>query len=76
MTNDENLASEIARQMDDLNQDRKSIEGSMQQEALNQLQNIDMDESSLPFGLCLYNGNWHQGVIGIVAKQHPCFMSG
>ena len=69
MTNDENLASEIARQMDDLNQDRKSIEGSMQQEALNQLQNIDMDESSLPFGLCLYNGNWHQGVIGILASR-------
>ncbi|MEH6557187.1 MAG: single-stranded-DNA-specific exonuclease RecJ [Oceanicoccus sp.] len=69
MTEDENLASEIARQMDDLNQDRKSIEGSMQLEALSQLQHIDMDEGNLPFGLCLYDGNWHQGVIGILASR-------
>ena len=53
MTVDENLASEIARQMDDLNQDRKSIEATMQQEALHSLKNVEMDESSLPYGLCL-----------------------
>lgn len=69
MTEDENLAADIALQMDDLNQDRKSIEGSMQLEALSQLQNIDMDEGSLPYGLCLYDSNWHQGVIGILASR-------
>lgn len=69
LTNDESLAREIAQQMDDLNQDRKSIEGSMQREALADLAALDMDASNLPSGLCLYNANWHQGVIGILASR-------
>lgn len=69
MTTDVNLASEIAQQMDDLNQDRKSIENSMQQEALQSLKNFEVDEKTLPYGLCLYDANWHQGVIGILASR-------
>ncbi|WNW13806.1 single-stranded-DNA-specific exonuclease RecJ [Pseudomonas sp. DTU_2021_1001937_2_SI_NGA_ILE_001] len=61
------LAREMATQLDELNQDRKNIEQGMQREALAQLK--DLAEDSLPFGLCLFEPDWHQGVIGILASR-------
>ncbi|MBD1553671.1 single-stranded-DNA-specific exonuclease RecJ [Pseudomonas typographi] len=61
------LARDIAAELDGLNQDRKSIEQSMQREALAQLK--DLPEHGLPFGLCLFDPEWHQGVIGILASR-------
>ncbi len=69
LTDNEMLARDIARQMDDLNQDRKSIESSMQREALTSLKTLTMEEGNLPSGLCLYDADWHQGVIGILASR-------
>ncbi len=69
LTNDPYLAGEMAQQMDELNQDRKSIEGSMQREALASLKNLDVEEATIPYGLCIYDANWHQGVIGILASR-------
>ncbi|GAB7532208.1 single-stranded-DNA-specific exonuclease RecJ [Pseudomonas sp. 3A(2025)] len=61
------LAREMAVQLDELNQDRKSIEQGMQREALAQLQDLPLE--SMPFGLCLFEPDWHQGVIGILASR-------
>jgi len=64
------LAREMALQLDDLNRDRKAIEGGMQQEAMQMLQKqLALDEQSLPWGLCLFDETWHQGVIGILASR-------
>ncbi|MDQ2077307.1 single-stranded-DNA-specific exonuclease RecJ [Marinimicrobium sp. ABcell2] len=66
----ESLAREMALALDDLNQDRKSIESGMQQEALTMLEKLDVGEGDeLPWGLCLYDPGWHQGVIGILASR-------
>ncbi|EPN69872.1 single-stranded-DNA-specific exonuclease RecJ [Pseudomonas syringae pv. actinidiae ICMP 19096] len=54
-------------QLDELNQDRKSIEQGMQREALAQLKDLPLE--SMPFGLCLFDAEWHQGVIGILASR-------
>lgn len=64
---DETLAHEMAVQLDELNQDRKSIEQGMQREALAQLKDLPLE--SMPFGLCLFEPDWHQGVIGILASR-------
>ncbi|MGV8916355.1 MAG: single-stranded-DNA-specific exonuclease RecJ [Pseudomonas sp.] len=64
---DETLAREMAVQLDELNQDRKSIEQGMQREALAQLKDLPLE--SMPFGLCLFEAEWHQGVIGILASR-------
>lgn len=64
---DEALARDMAAQLDQLNQDRKAIEQGMQREALAQLKDLALDE--LPFGLCLFDADWHQGVIGILASR-------
>lgn len=67
LTDDPDAAREMAAQLDDMNQDRKSIEQGMQREALAQLKELTLD--SMPFGLCLFDPEWHQGVIGILASR-------
>ncbi|TBU98100.1 single-stranded-DNA-specific exonuclease RecJ [Stutzerimonas kirkiae] len=67
LCDDEALARDMAVQLDQLNQDRKAIEQGMQREALAQLK--DLPEADLPFGLCLFEADWHQGVIGILASR-------
>lgn len=64
------LAREMAIELDDLNKDRRSIEAGMQQEALKTLETLTLNEGEeMPWGLCLYDGQWHQGVIGILASR-------
>ena len=66
----QDLAREMAVQLDELNRDRKAIESGMQQEAMTMLQKVlNADENALPWGLCLFDETWHQGVIGILASR-------
>ena len=60
-------AMQRAIQLEQLNQDRKQIEQGMQREALVQLKDLPLE--NLPFGLCLFEPEWHQGVIGILASR-------
>jgi single-stranded-DNA-specific exonuclease len=60
-------AREMAEQLDGMNQDRKAIEQGMQREALAQIKDLPLE--SMPFGLCLFDAQWHQGVIGILASR-------
>ena len=69
LTDDVALARELAAQMDGLNRERRSIEASMQAEALASLNTLTFDETELPWGLCLLEENWHQGVVGILASR-------
>ncbi len=70
MSDDYTEATELARELNDLNQDRRSIEAAMQQEALASLGNLDqLQNTELPWGMCLYQADWHQGVVGILASR-------
>lgn len=70
LTEDAGLARDIAEQLDALNQDRKEIEGQMKTEAMALLADMQaLDEKHVPAGVCLYDANWHQGVIGILASR-------
>jgi single-stranded-DNA-specific exonuclease len=64
---DQALARDMAVELDQLNQDRKAIEQGMQREALAQLKDLPLED--MPFGLCLFDADWHQGVIGILASR-------
>jgi single-stranded-DNA-specific exonuclease len=62
----------LATQLNALNMERREIEDKMQQEALIALNQLHLDEqraAQLPLGLCLYDKQWHQGVIGILAGR-------
>lgn len=63
------MAREYALQLDELNRDRRVIEADMQREALVALDDINLDEQQLPWGLCLFDANWHQGVVGLLASR-------
>ncbi|MGR9051335.1 MAG: single-stranded-DNA-specific exonuclease RecJ [Gammaproteobacteria bacterium] len=70
LTDDAEMAKTIALQLDDLNSDRREIEGRMKTEAMSLLGEMKaLDEKHLPAGICLYDENWHQGVIGILASR-------
>ncbi|MEH6651870.1 MAG: single-stranded-DNA-specific exonuclease RecJ [Motiliproteus sp.] len=74
-------ARRLALQLDELNQDRKQIEQQMQQQALVILDRMELaadvgsdddsadHESSLPYGITLFDPDWHEGVIGILASR-------
>lgn len=57
----------LAQRLEELNRQRKSVEQGMQQDVEQQLQALDMH--NLPFGLCVYQPDWHQGVTGILAAR-------
>jgi len=69
LSDDSAAAQLMAQQLDELNRARRVIEQEMQQQALAALQTLKLDTDSLPKGLCLFNEDWHQGVIGIVAGR-------
>lgn len=69
LTDDPAQALEMARQLDEMNHDRKQIEASMTADAQRFIDEFDADRNSLPFGLCLFHPEWHQGVIGILASR-------
>ncbi|OGT34919.1 MAG: single-stranded-DNA-specific exonuclease RecJ [Gammaproteobacteria bacterium RIFCSPHIGHO2_12_FULL_37_14] len=61
---------EMARTLDTLNVERKSIEQDMHTQALHILRELDTRlNGELPYGLCLFDESWHQGVIGILASR-------
>jgi single-stranded-DNA-specific exonuclease len=67
---DEEASQDMASELDKLNSDRKSIQDEMQQQAMQALTGLKLDNGVENLhGLCLYNSDWHQGVIGIVASK-------
>ena len=62
-------ARERAQTLHQLNRERRDIEQSMQQDALVQLESLDLAADELPFVMTFYDASWHQGVIGILASR-------
>lgn len=63
------VAQGYAAQLQQLNEDRKAIESQMQAQAADILAELDLDGGEPPLGVTLYRGEWHQGVIGILASR-------
>lgn len=62
-------ARRMASELDGLNAERRELETGMQQEALKSLESLSLNEAELPWGIALYQQDWHQGVIGILASR-------
>jgi len=70
LATDEHAAMKLAQQLDGLNRERRLIENKMKQQALELLANMHLeDDQSLPVGLCLFEPEWHEGVVGILASR-------
>jgi single-stranded-DNA-specific exonuclease len=65
-TDDETQALNIARQLDTINRERRTIETSMRDQALTAVENLN---TVVGASLCVYDESWHQGVVGLVASR-------
>jgi single-stranded-DNA-specific exonuclease len=59
----------IAQQLNQLNVERRQVEAEMKQQAISALQHVHLQADSLPAALVMFDEQWHQGVIGIVAGR-------
>ena len=66
LTDDPAEANEIARELEELNQRRQSLDRTTLDEAMRAVDAIDLDDT---FGLVIAKQGWHAGVIGIVASR-------
>ncbi|HSW68952.1 MAG TPA: single-stranded-DNA-specific exonuclease RecJ [Gammaproteobacteria bacterium] len=67
LTSDLTHAREMAALLTQLNDERRVIEQDMQEQALTALNKIETDAKTN--GICLFDEEWHQGVIGILAGR-------
>ena len=65
ISKDQDEANLYARQLVLLNEERKNIESGMLESALELIE----ISSAINYSLTLFNPNWHQGVIGIIASR-------
>ncbi len=66
ITDDDARALNIAQELDKLNRERKDIESGMQEQAVVHLEAISETEGP---AIALFDPDWHQGVIGILASR-------
>lgn len=70
--NDDDARS-YAKQLDELNIERRKIETEMKEQAMQEVEKltlrVDSADAPLPIALCLFDVSWHQGVIGILAGR-------
>jgi single-stranded-DNA-specific exonuclease len=60
----------LAARLDQLNQDRRSIEARMQSEALAAVRGLpEVSVQAARRSVCLFDESWHQGVVGLVASR-------
>ena len=69
LAEDWDSAYPLAEQLNQLNIERRQVEGLIKQEALTELEKIQLDAHHLPSVLIMFEPHWHQGVIGIVAGR-------
>jgi single-stranded-DNA-specific exonuclease len=62
-------AARLAGQLSALNEERREIEQRMQLEAKELADALPYGDATESLGVCLFDGSWHQGVVGLVAGR-------
>jgi single-stranded-DNA-specific exonuclease len=79
-TDDVLRADELAKQLDAINRERREIEGDMRQQAMDIAESLLDDSEEPPSAICVFDPDFHEGVVGIVASRikdkfhRPCFV--
>lgn len=68
LTDSAEEATLIAQRLDELNRERRSIEGAMQEQAMAAVRRLG-EPGHERRGVCLFDPDWHQGVVGLVAGR-------
>ncbi|MCP4492542.1 MAG: single-stranded-DNA-specific exonuclease RecJ [Gammaproteobacteria bacterium] len=82
LANDMVSAEARARELEGINQQRKYIQQQMADEAMHQLKTLDQQGLASQQAIVLYQPDWHEGIVGIVAAKlkeryhRPCIVFG
>lgn len=70
LADSEREAVELAERLDALNRERRTLQADMQETAEEQANALsERIEGEEPPGLCVFDPEWHQGVVGLVAGR-------
>lgn len=72
LTSNTEEAMEHARLLDEINRERRQVEQSMQQQAMQIVARLEQNQKNATanqYGLCLFDPQWHHGIIGLVASR-------
>jgi len=69
LTDDAARADELARMLDGINRERREIEGDMREQALQIAESLFDEGSEPPPAICVFDPDFHEGVVGIVASR-------
>jgi len=61
-------AAPLARELDQLNKQRRVIESGMKAEAIDIVEDMQLS-GTIDSGVCLYEEHWHQGIVGLIASR-------
>src|SRR5262245_36436185 len=69
LSDSESEALALATRLHQLNAERREIEAKMQGAALNAVARLRAPDGPVRHGVCLFDPDWHQGVVGLVASR-------
>jgi single-stranded-DNA-specific exonuclease len=69
LTDDPERAAELARTLDDINRERRVIEGDMREQAMTVAESLFDEGDEPPPAICVFDPDFHEGVVGIVASR-------
>ncbi len=69
LTDAPHRALELAKTLDAINRERREIEGSMREQALLVAESLFEASIDTPPAICVFNPEFHEGVVGIVAAR-------
>ncbi|HWP12797.1 MAG TPA: single-stranded-DNA-specific exonuclease RecJ, partial [Ramlibacter sp.] len=69
LTDDAARGDELARALDTINRERRDIEGDMRAQAMQILETLFDESEEPPAAICVFDPDFHEGVVGIVASR-------
>ena len=69
LSDSDSEALALATRLDQLNSERREIEAKMQGAALAAVSRLREPDGPVRHGVCLFDPDWHQGVVGLVASR-------
>ena len=69
LSDDHDTALALATELYDINNQRKNIQQQMSEEAMQQMEKLHQKAFDSKSGIVLYQEDWHEGVVGIVAAK-------
>jgi len=69
LTDDLARARDIAATLNEINSERRAVQQQMTDDAERALARVAIGDSAVPAAICLFDAEWHPGVVGLVASK-------